>query len=264
MSIISFISPNKGIQSSLWPLLVRLSTFFTVVNFVSIFLVKVDVVWGREIIFLRPAIVLFIWFKDFVRESIIGFHSHKLEFSLRIAILLFILSEIFFFIRFFWAFFDRAIAPTVEYGLIWPPKGIDSIPFYSVPLLNTSILLVSGITVTWSHHRLIRNDFNNAALRLVATILLGAYFLVIQFDEYRESLFTIADGVYGSIFYIATGFHGIHVLIGTGFLTYIMYNIMSGKLLYNHHFSFEAAAWYWHFVDVVWLFLYLVVYIWFS
>jgi len=209
-------------------------------------------------------IIIIIWFKDLLRESIIGFHTHKLEISLRVGILLFNLREIFFFFSFFWGFFDAAIAPTIEYGLNWPPKGISSIPYYSVPLLNTVILLTRGITVTWSHHSLIRNDFINSLMRLLLTIVLGAYFIYIQFEEYTISLFTIADGIYGSIFYIATGFHGIHVLIGTCFLRYILINLINGKLLFNHHFSFEAAAWYWHFVDVVWLFLYLVVYIWFR
>jgi len=213
---------------------------------------------------MSTTLIILMWFKDLIREAIMGYHTHKLELSLRVGMILFILSEIFFFFRFFWTFFDVAMAPSVEYGIVWPPKGITSIPCYSVPLLNTAILLTSGVTVTWAHHALIRNEFNNSIVSLILTILLGAYFLGMQYEEYRLAPFTIADGAYGSIFYIATGFHGIHVLIGTCFLSYIAINLYYGKLVFRHHFRFEAAAWYWHFVDVVWLFLYLVVYIWFS
>jgi len=194
----------------------------------------------------------------------IGYHGHKLEVALRVAMLGFILREIFFFFRFFWAFFDARIAPTVEFGLCWPPKGILAISYYSVPLLNTVILLTRGVTVTWAHHRLVRSDFINAMNALGLTILLGIYFLYTQLEEYCTSRFSMRDGIYGRIFYIATGFHGTHVLIGTIFLGYIFTNLWGGQLTFNHHFRFEAAAWYWHFVDVVWLFLYLVVYIWFN
>jgi len=206
----------------------------------------------------------FLWIKDFSRERNIGFHTHKLEARLRIGILLFILSEVFFFFSFFWAFFDSAIAPTIEYGLNWPPKGIVRIRYYRVPLLNTIILLSSGVRITWAHHAITANDFANALWRTTITILLGIYFIFTQIEEYRTARFAIADGVYGSIFYIATGFHGAHVIIGTTFLIYILYNLYTGKVTFNHHFVFEAGAWYWHFVDVVWLFLYLCVYIWFN
>lgn len=206
----------------------------------------------------------FLWWKDFSRESIVGYHTHKLESSLRVGMLLFILSEIFFFISFFWAFYDASLSPTSELGLVWPPKGITPLSVYSVPLLNTLILLTSGVTVTWCHHAIINNYFTKSVLSLFLTVSLGVYFLTMQYVEYAEAAFSLADGVYGSTFFLATGFHGIHVLVGTSFLIYVLFNLVSGKLLFNHHFSFEAAAWYWHFVDVVWLILFIRIYWWGS
>lgn len=208
--------------------------------------------------------IMFLWWKDVNNESLIGYHTHKLEVSLRVAMLLFILSEVFFFLSFFWAFYDSSLAPTVELGMVWPPKSITPLSVYSVPLLNTIILLSSGITVTWAHHSLMNNFFNKTVFRLFLTVVLGVYFLFIQWLEYNEAMFSIADGVYGSTFFIATGFHGIHVIVGTTFLFYVFISLMSGSLLFNHHFSFEAAAWYWHFVDVVWLILFISVYWWGS
>jgi heme/copper-type cytochrome/quinol oxidase subunit 3 len=131
-------------------------------------------------------------------------------------------------------------------------------------VLNTAILLTRGVSITWTHHSLVSNDCRNAIYSLIITILLGIYFLFIQLEEYFSRSFSIADGVFGRIFFLATGFHGRHVLVGTLFLSYVLTQLISGKLLFSHHFSFEAAAWYWHFVDVVWLFLYIVVYVWFS
>jgi cytochrome c oxidase subunit 3 len=205
---------------------------------------------------------MFLWWKDLNNERVIGYHTHKLEVSLRVAMLLFILSEVFFFLSFFWAFYDSSLAPTVELGIVWPPKSVIPLSVYSVPLLNTIILLSSGITVTWAHHSLINNYFNKTVVRLFITVLLGVYFLAIQWLEYNEAMFSISDGVYGSTFFMATGFHGMHVIVGTTFLFYVFVSLLSGTLLFNHHFSFEAAAWYWHFVDVVWLILFVSVYWW--
>ena len=178
--------------------------------------------------------------------------------------MLFILSEVFFFISFFWAFYDSSLVPTIELGMVWPPKSVTPLSVYSVPLLNTIILLSSGITVTWAHHALINNFFNKTVVSLFLTVVLGVYFLFMQWLEYNEAMFSIADGVYGRTFFMATGFHGMHVIVGTTFLFYVFLALVSGKLLYNHHFSFEAAAWYWHFVDVVWLILFISVYWWGS
>lgn len=204
------------------------------------------------------------WWKDVNRESLVGYHTHKLEVSLRIGVLFFILSEIFFFISFFWAFYDSSLAPSLELGMQWPPKGIVPLSVYSVPLLNTIILLVRGVRVTWAHHRIINNLFTKSVFRLFFTVVLGVYFLYMQWLEYNEARFCISDGAYGSTFFMATGFHGMHVIIGTLFLFYALVLILLGEITFDHHFSFEAAAWYWHFVDVVWLVLFISIYWWGS
>lgn len=256
-----FIRPFLAVQTSFWPILVSFSLFSLLSNLVLYINLKI-----RLYIVILPALltisIALCWWKDLSRESMLGYHTHKLELSLRVGILLFILSEVFFFVSFFWAFYDASLSPTVELGLIWPPKDILPLSVYSVPLLNTLILLSSGVTVTWAHHAIINNYFVKALYSLLFTILLGVYFLYMQYLEYCETQFTIADRVYGRTFFMATGFHGIHVLIGTSFLFYVFLNLVSGKLTYNHHFSFEAAAWYWHFVDVVWLFLFVSIYWW--
>lgn len=254
-----FLSPFLAVQTSFWPFLLCLTMFSLATNFVFWFRFKLSII---NVLFSLIVVttIAFLWWKDFMRERIVGYHTHKLEYRLRIRILFFILSEVCFFVSFFWAFYDASIAPTIDIGISWPPKGITPLSVYSVPLLNTVILLTRGITVTWAHHALINNFYNKTALRLLITVLLGAYFIVMQFVEYNEASFAMADGVYGSTFFMATGFHGIHVTIGALFLLYVLINLVQGKLLYNHHFSFEAAAWYWHFVDVVWLILFLSVY----
>jgi len=237
-----FTRPFLAVQTSFWPLLLSLILLSLTTNIVMWFRFKISIYRVLFSLFLVTCI-RFLWWKDVSRERIIGYHTHKLEFRLRIRILLFILSEVCFFFSFFWAFYDAAIAPTIEIGIIWPPKGILPLSVYSVPLLNTVILLTRGITVTWAHHALINNYYNKSLVRLIVTVLLGAYFIRMQYLEYAEAAFTIADGVYGSTFFIATGFHGIHVTIGALFLLYVFILLAQGKLLYNHHFRFEAAAW---------------------
>ena len=256
-----FTRPFLAVQTSFWPFLLSLSLLTLTTNVVMWIRIKVTLYSVLFSLFLVVSIS-FLWWKDFLRERMIGYHTHKLEFSLRISILLFILSEVCFFLSFFWAFYDASLVPTVDIGIMWPPKGILPLAVYSVPLLNTVILLTRGITVTWAHHALINNFYNKSLVRLIVTVLLGAYFIRMQYLEYAEAAFAIADGVYGSTFFIATGFHGMHVSLGALFLLYVFIAILQGKLLYNHHFSFEAAAWYWHFVDVVWLILFLSVYWW--
>jgi len=254
-----FFRPFLAVQTSFWPILVSLILFSLLGNTVLYINMKFSFIIVLVPTFLT-ILVSFLWWKDFSRERILGYHTHKLEVRLRVSILLFILSEVFFFISFFWAFYDASLSPSVELGIIWPPKGIIPLSVYSVPLLNTVILLTSGITVTWAHHALINNFFYKRFISLFFTISLGVYFLYMQYLEYSEAQFAISDGVYGRTFFIATGFHGIHVIVGTIFLTYSFFNLLSSKLLYNHHFSFEAAAWYWHFVDVVWLILFVSIY----
>jgi len=211
------------------------------------------------------SLTIYQWWRDISREGTFqGLHTFPVTIGLRWGIILFIISEIFFFISFFWAFFHSSLSPAIELGATWPPTGI--IPFnpFQIPLLNTAILLASGVTVTWAHHSLIEKNYTQATQGLTFTVILGIYFTSLQAYEYIEAPFTIADAVYGSTFYIATGFHGFHVLIGTTFLLICLIRHINFHFSSTHHFGFEAAAWYWHFVDVVWLFLYVSIYWWGS
>lgn len=208
-------------------------------------------------------LTIYQWWRDVAREAtFLGQHTSYVAQGLRYGILLFILSEVLFFFAFFWAFFHRRLAPTPEVGCCWPPVGIQALNPFRVPLLNTSVLLASGVTVTWAHHRLIEGDRKNAIQSLGLTITLGAYFTFLQVGEYQSAAFSIADRIYGSTFFVATGFHGLHVLIGTTFLAACLVRTLLWHFSTGHHFGFEAAAWYWHFVDVVWICLYLSIYWW--
>lgn len=211
------------------------------------------------------AITIIQWWRDITREGTYqGKHTIAVTNGLKLGMILFIISEVFFFISFFWGFFHRSLSPTIEIGIIWPPKGILTFDPIQIPLLNTIILLCSGITVTWAHHRIIERNHSQTTQALFITVILGIYFTLLQGFEYYESRFTISDSVYGSCFFIATGFHGIHVIIGTTFLLVCLIRHIWCHFRRKHHFGFEAAAWYWHFVDVVWLFLYISIYWWGS
>ena len=206
---------------------------------------------------------MFLWWRDIVREgSLEGRHTNIVQLGLRYGVILFIVSEVMFFFAFFWAFFAAALAPTIELGNIWPPKGIDAFDYKAIPLLNTLILLCSGATITYSHHAITAGDKKAAALGLLLTLILAILFTALQAFEYVSACFTIADGSYGSIFFMATGFHGFHVFIGTCFLAVCFIRLARNHFTTQHHFGFEAAAFYWHFVDIVWLFLFVSVYCW--
>nr|YP_009537940.1 cytochrome c oxidase subunit III [Athyma pravara]AYN60670.1 cytochrome c oxidase subunit 3 [Athyma pravara] len=208
-------------------------------------------------------LTMYQWWRDICREGTYqGKHTILVTKGLRWGMILFIVSEIFFFVSFFWAFFHSSLSPNIEIGSMWPPISI--VPFnpFQIPLLNTIILITSGITVTWAHHALMENNFTQTSQSLLITVLLGIYFTILQAYEYIEAPFTIADSIYGSTFFMATGFHGLHVIIGTIFLLTCFIRHINNHFSNSHHFGFEAAAWYWHFVDVVWLFLYISIYWW--
>ncbi|NP_739834.1 cytochrome c oxidase subunit III (mitochondrion) [Gambusia affinis] len=210
-------------------------------------------------------LTMYQWWRDIVREGTFqGHHTPPVQKGLRYGMILFITSEVFFFLGFFWAFYHSSLAPTPELGGCWPPAGINTLNPFEVPLLNTAVLLASGVTVTWAHHSIMEGQRKQALQSLTLTILLGFYFTALQAMEYYEAPFTIADGVYGSTFFVATGFHGLHVIIGSTFLAICLLRQALHHFTSNHHFGFEAAAWYWHFVDVVWLFLYISIYWWGS
>ena len=210
-------------------------------------------------------LTMFLWWRDVVKEGEFqGHHSPVVQIGLRYGMALFIASEVMFFVAFFWAFFDASLFPKAATGGVWPPHGITPLNPLAIPLLNTVILLTSGCTVTWAHHALKHNDRNGLIQGLALTVLLGIMFTSFQVWEYAHAPFGFKDGIYTSTFFMATGFHGFHVIVGTIFLMVCLYRSIKGHFTADHHFGFEAAAWYWHFVDVVWLFLFSFVYIWGS
>ena len=248
-------------SNSPWPLLIAIRAFFLTSGLVNWFRKgRSRIIWiSLLVIILR----MFQWWRDVIREGLYqGIHTTEVLKGLKIGIILFITSEVLFFFSFFWAFFHRRLVPIFELGGVWPPTGV--IPFnpFQIPLLNTIILLSSGASVTWAHHALLRREYKSSIYSLTLTVGLGIYFTYLQGFEYIRATFSIADSVYGSVFFVATGFHGFHVIIGTIFLIVCLIRRWGGHFSSDHHFGFEAAAWYWHFVDVVWLFLFVSIYWW--
>jgi len=206
-----------------------------------------------------------LWWRDVISEgTYLGNHTLAVQRGLNMGVALFIVSEALFFLAIFWAFFHSALSPTVELGAQWPPMGIEAINPFELPLLNTVILLSSGVTVTYAHHSLIQGNRSGALYGLVATVILAIVFTGFQGVEYTVSSFTISDGAFGSCFYFATGFHGLHVLIGTAFLTVGLWRVLAYHSTDNHHLGLESGILYWHFVDIVWLFLFVSIYYWGS
>jgi len=208
---------------------------------------------------------MILWFRDVISEgTYLGNHTLAVQRGINIGFALFIISEIFFFLAIFWAFFHSAIGPDIEVGAQWPPAGIQTINPFELPLLNTILLLSSGVTVTYAHHSLIQGNRVGTLYGLVFTIILALIFTTLQGVEYTVSSFTISDGVFGSCFYFGTGFHGLHVIIGTIFIMVGLWRTLAYHLTTNHHLGLEAGILYWHFVDIVWLFLYIFIYYWGS
>ena len=252
--------PYHLVEPSPWPVLGSLGAFVLVTGGV-LYMHEHD--YGIASMGAGLALVLatmFFWWRDVIREAEYqGHHTPIVQIGMRYGMMLFISSEVMFFVAFFWAFFDRALFPA---GGVWPPEGIITFDPFDLPLINTLILLLSGCTVTWAHHAIVEGNRRDFMVGLGLTIVLGALFTACQALEYSHAPFGFSDGIYPSIFYMATGFHGFHVIIGTLFLAVCFWRGMSGHFTPRQHFGFEAAAWYWHFVDVVWLFLFVAVYIW--
>lgn len=255
------VNPFHLVEARPWPLTGSVGALFLTVGTVGWFHG-----FGIRLTLLGLFVIIITiiqWWRDVVREgSIQGYHTTKTARGLRVGVILFIVSEVCFFFAFFWAFFHSRLAPTVELGNTWPPIGINPLSPWGVPLLNTLVLLSSGVSVTWAHHALLAGNMKEGILGLLFTVALGLYFTTLQGIEYIESRFSIRDRVYGTTFFVATGFHGLHVLIGTTFLLVCLVRHRALHFTEGHHFGFEAAAWYWHFVDVVWLFLYVTIYWW--
>lgn len=203
------------------------------------------------------------WFKDISDEATYeGCHTKQVQRGLTIGVLLFIVSEVFAFLSVFWAFFHSSLSPSIEIGGVWPPQGITALDPFAIPLLNTMLLVSSGAFITYAHHALIKGNRKDSIYGTFFTIILAIVFTGFQYLEYSEAPFTISDSVYGSAFYASTGLHGFHVIIGTIFISTMFFRNLGYQLTKHHHIGFESSILYWHFVDVVWLFLFIAVYYW--
>jgi len=251
--------PYHLVDPSPWPILGAISAGALAAG--AVLFMHNEGPWLMIVGFLFVLACMFVWWRDVVRESTI-YHNPIVQIGLRYGMVLFIASEVMFFVAFFWAFFSSSLFPKEAIGGIWPPANIKPFDPFEVPFLNTLILLLSGTTVTWAHHALIHNDRRNLIRGLAVTVFLGVCFTACQAWEYSHAPFGFTEGIYPSTFFMATGFHGFHVIIGTTFLTVCLIRAIKGHFTSNHHVGFEAAAWYWHFVDVVWLFLFVCVYWW--
>jgi|EP01040_Poterioochromonas_malhamensis_P008314 cytochrome c oxidase subunit 3 len=215
--------------------------------------------------FVMILFMMYCWWRDIIREATLeGQHTTSVQTGLKMGMILFIVSEVMFFVAFFWAFFHSSFNPSPAIGGVWPPAFIVTLDPWQIPLLNTIILLSSGASVTWAHHSIVLGSKDQAIQALLVTVGLAVIFTGLQAYEYVTAPFSISDSVYGASFYMATGFHGFHVFIGTCFLTVCLFRVYFNHFTREHHFGFEAAAWYWHFVDVVWLFLFITIYWWGS
>jgi len=258
------------VNPSAWPITGATGAFIMAVG--GVLYMHGSAPWG---LLVGLAIVLYTmagWWRDVIKEAHSGDHTPVVQLHLRYGMILFIASEVMFFVAWFWAFFDASLFPgeaiqasrTTFTGGHWPPQGVEVFDPWHLPLLNTLILLTSGTTVTWAHHALQHNDRKGLVQGLVLTVVLGMLFTALQAYEYAHASFSFGGSIYGATFFMATGFHGFHVLVGTIFLLVCLFRAMKGHFTPQQHFGFEAAAWYWHFVDVVWLFLFAAIYIWGS
>lgn len=249
------------VEPSPWPALGALAAMLL---FGGAVLYMRDVtVWVMIIGALLSAYTMLVWWRDVVHEATFRHdHTSVVQLGLRYGMVLFIASEVMFFVAWFWAYFNASLFPTEVMGNIWPPQGILTFDPWDIPFLNTLVLLTSGTTVTWAHHALREGNQRGLINGLWLTVILGMIFTSLQVYEYAHAAFSFQDGIYSSAFFMATGFHGAHVIIGTLFLAVCLIRAYRGHFKPDHHFGFEAAAWYWHFVDVVWLFLFVSIYWW--
>jgi cytochrome c oxidase subunit 3 len=274
------------VNPSPWPLVGAISAFFLAVG--AVFFMKGLTLAGLKIgpvlfgaAFIGVLYTMAAWWTDVVKEAHGGDHTRVVQLHHRYGMIMFIASEVMFFVAWFWAYFDASLfsgeavqqARVQATGGHWPPKGINTFNPWDLPFVNTVILLLSGTTVTWAHHALLNNDRNSLKIALWLTVALGLLFTACQAYEYGHAAFkfghsgdiTLADPkpyIYGATFFMATGFHGAHVIIGTIFLAVCLYRVYLGHFTPKQHLGFEFAAWYWHFVDVVWLFLFACIYVW--
>jgi len=271
------LHPFHLVNTSTWPLLVALMLFNCVISLVHlinyfkppVFDIIYSLVYDITSVNLFTLncfiffLILWRWFNDVIIESTYeGNHTLKVQYGIYSGMILFILSEIMFFFSFFWAFFHNSLSPSIAVGAIWPPAYFQEIDALSLPLLNTILLLMSGVTITYSHQAMLTKNRELSLDGLIWTLIFGFSFLCLQLFEYKYALFSLNDGIYGSVFFILTGFHGLHVIIGCIFLGVSLIRLTCHQFNSNHHVGYEVGIIYWHMVDVVWLFLFIFVYLW--
>ncbi|MEQ3747567.1 MAG: cytochrome c oxidase subunit 3 [Henriciella sp.] len=269
------------VNPSPWPLLGAVAVTTLAIGGVTymkgLFGIEHGQLWALAPGFLMVIWVMIGWWREVIKEGRTGDHTPVVEIGLKYGMVLFIVSEIMFFAAWFWSFFEFAIFFPARVGdtfdhlsPVWeglnnfkefPPVGVETFDPFHLPLMNTLILLLSGTTVTAAHHSLQHGKYDNAKLMLWITVILGLAFTGLQVLEYSEAQFTFDGTIYGSAFFMATGFHGAHVVIGTIFLAICLMRLYANNMTAEKHLGFEFAAWYWHFVDVVWLFLFAFVYV---
>jgi len=253
------------VNPSPWPIVGAVSAFFLtfggVVYMTGLFGIPEGSPWLMLLGLVGLLVTMYGWWVEVLREGRAGDHTPVVQLGMRYGMVLFIMSEVMFFAAWFWLFFEGAMFSEIRGAGVWPPEGIETFNPWHLPLANTLILLLSGTTVTWAHHALQHGDRKAAKIGLLLTVILGMMFTTLQVIEYMEAGFAFSGSLYGATFFMATGFHGAHVIIGTVFLAICLFRLMAGGFTPQKHFGFEAAAWYWHFVDVVWLFLFTFVYV---
>lgn len=245
------------VDPSPWPMIAGVASFIIATG--AILWMHGETPWVFAIGMLMTLYCAYCWWRDVIKDSQAGDHTPVVQIGLRYGVIMFIASEGMFFVAWFWSFFKHAIFPMDG---VWPPEGIETFDPWHLPLINTLILLTSGATLTWAHHALLENDRKGLQNGLILTVVLGIVFSVMQAYEYTHAAFGFSGTIYGANFFMATGFHGVHVIIGTIFLAVCLLRALRGHFTAEKHIGFEAAAWYWHFVDVVWLFLFAAIYVW--
>lgn len=255
--------PFHIVTPSPWPFLISIAALITTLGATMYMHFYKGGLLILSLGFLHVVIILGLWWRDVIREGTFeGAHTKKVKRNLRLGFIFFIVSEIMFFFGFFWAFFHCALSPAISIGCVWPPLGIEPFDPLGTPLVNTLLLLLSGVTITHTHQNLLERNYIKTGFGFIFTLICAELFIGQQFKEYIYAPFAISDGIYGSVFYMITGLHGFHVIVGTIFIFVCLLRFNQSHFTRRHHVGFECAAWYWHFVDIVWLFVYGAIYWW--
>nr|AKM70018.1 cytochrome oxidase subunit III [Phloeomyzus passerinii] len=253
--------PYFILNLSPWPIMMSLNLFNFLISNIMMMNYNFNLLLINNMIIIL--LIMMTWWRDIIRESTFqGKHNFFIMNLIKFSMILFIISEMFLFISFFWNFLHNSLSPSIELGLNWPPKNINFFNPILIPMLNTIILLTSSFTITLTHFYLLNNKKKKSIIYLNLTIILSIYFIILQMIEYKQATFTFSDSIFGSSFYMATGFHGLHVIIGMMFLIINLIRMIKNHFSFIHHISFELSAWYWHFIDIIWLFLYMTFYWW--